>query len=49
MSLEDAIKEYGLFHMYFETRPCQIGTSSFFLKFQLDSAPMVRKKIARTP
>jgi hypothetical protein len=26
MSLEDVIKEYGLFHMYFETRPCQIGT-----------------------
>jgi hypothetical protein len=25
MSLEDVIKEYGLFHMYFQTRPCQIA------------------------
>jgi hypothetical protein len=26
MSLEDVIKEYGFFRMYFQTRPCQIGT-----------------------
>jgi hypothetical protein len=32
-----------------QNEPTSKTNSDFFLKFQVDSAPMVRRKIARTP